>query len=82
VHPGDELAARRHNCSGKTEMWYVIRAEKGAKLLSGFSRQIGPEQYGELVRRDEIVSVLASHDVSEGDVFFLPAGRVHAIGAG
>lgn len=82
VHPDDELAARRHNCNGKTEMWYVIRADKGARLLSGFRTQIDPEQYEELVRRDEIVSVLASHDVSEGDVFFLPAGRVHAIGAG
>lgn len=82
VHPNDELAARRHNCNGKTEMWYVIRADKGARLLSGFRTQIDPEQYEELVRRDEIVSVLASHDVSEGDVFFLPAGRVHAIGAG
>ncbi len=82
VHPNDELAARRHNCNGKTEMWYVIRADKGARLLSGFSTQIDPEQYEDLVRRDEIVSVLASHDVREGDVFFLPAGRVHAIGAG
>lgn len=82
VHPDDELAARRHNCNGKTEMWYVIRADKGARLLSGFRTQIDPEQYEKLVRRDEIVSVLASHDVSEGDVFFLPAGRVHAIGAG
>ncbi len=82
VHPNDSLAAKRHNCSGKTEMWYVIRAEEGAKLLSGFSTRISPEQYEELVRRDEIVSVLASHDVRAGDVFFLPAGRVHAIGAG
>ncbi len=82
VHPDDRLASERHNCSGKTEMWYVIRAAQGARLLSGFSRQIDPEQYEELVRRDEIASVLASHEVREGDVFFLPAGRVHSIGAG
>ena len=82
VHPGEELAQKRHSCHGKTEMWYVIRAEKDARLISGFSRRIDPEQYEELVRRDEIVSVLASHSVKEGDVFFLPSGRVHAIGAG
>ncbi len=82
VHPDDKLALARHGCSGKTEMWYVIRADEGAGLLDGFSRRIDPQQYDELVRRDEIVSVLARHRVSAGDVFFLPAGRVHSIGAG
>ena len=82
VHPGEELAQKRHACHGKTEMWYVIRADRGARLISGFSKEIRPEEYEDLVRRDEIVSVLASHSVKAGDVFFLPAGRVHAIGAG
>lgn len=82
VHPDDAIAAARHSCSGKTEMWYVIRAERDAKLVSGFSRQIDPEQYERLVRSDEIASVLASYSVRPGDVFYLPAGRVHAIGAG
>lgn len=82
VHPGEELAQKRHSCHGKTEMWYVIRASEDAKLISGFSKKIDPQQYEDLVCRDEIVSVLASHSVHAGDVFFLPAGRVHAIGAG
>ena len=82
VHPNDELAAQRHGCKGKTEMWYIIGAEPGAKLLSGLSRQIDPEEYVRLVEKDEIVSALASYEVKPGDVFFLPAGRIHAIGGG
>ena len=82
VHPGDEMAARLHGCKGKTEMWYVIGTRPGAHLLSGLSRQITPDQYEELVKKDEIVSVLASYDVNPGDVFFLPAGRIHGLGGG
>ncbi len=82
VHPDDELAKKRHNSFGKTEMWYVIKAEKGAGLYSGFSRQITPEGYVHQVEDNTIMNVLQRYDVAEGDVFFLPAGRVHAIGAG
>lgn len=82
VHPDDELAKVRHNSFGKTEMWYVIKADKGASLYSGFSQQIDKEEYVKRVGNNTIMDVLKKHDVSEGDVFFLPAGRVHAIGAG
>lgn len=82
VHPDDDLARERHGCNGKTEMWYVIRAGKGAHLLSGLKRKITPSEYVSLVEKGEIVSVLSDHQVSTGDVFFLPAGRIHAIGAG
>lgn len=82
VHPNDELAARRHGCKGKTEMWYVIGAGPGAHLFSGLSASINPDKYVELVRQDKIVSVLQDHTVAPGDVFFLPAGRIHAIGGG
>lgn len=82
VHPDDALAWERHRSKGKTEMWYIIDAAPGAKLLSGLSEQINSEDYVRLVREDKITSVLASHDVHPGDVFFLPAGRIHAIGGG
>ncbi len=82
VHPNDELARVRHGCKGKTEMWYVTGADAGAQLLSGFSRRITPAEYERLVAEDRIVEALARHEVHEGDVFFLPAGRVHAIGGG
>lgn len=82
VHPDDELAKVRHNSFGKTEMWYVIKADKEASLYSGFSQQIDKEEYVKRVENNTIMDVLKKYDVSEGDVFFLPAGRVHAIGAG
>lgn len=82
VHPNDELAQKRHHSFGKTEMWYVVKAAPGASLYSGFSKQIDAEEYVKRVEDNTIMEVLQRHDVNEGDVFFLPAGRVHAIGAG
>ena len=83
VHPTDEQAARiRPDLKGKTEMWYVIGADKGAKLLSGLTQEITPEEYEEKVNDKTITDVLGRYDVHPGDVFFLPAGRIHAIGAG
>ena len=83
VHPDDELAARRHNGSkGKTEMWYVVDAEPGAHLLAGLTEHITPEEYAAKVADGSITDVLARHEVHPGDVFFLPAGRIHAICGG
>lgn len=82
VHPDDELAKKRHNSFGKTEMWYVIKAAPDATLYSGFSQQIDADEYVKRVQNNTIMEVLQCYDVKAGDVFFLPAGRVHAIGAG
>ena len=82
VHPNDKLAIERHNSFGKTEMWYVISAQEGAGLYSGFSKQITPDEYVERVENNTIMDVLQFHPVKSGDVFFLPAGRIHAIGKG
>lgn len=82
VHPNDELAKKRHNSFGKTEMWYVINAAPGAFLYSGFEKQMTPDSYVQSIEDNTFVDSLAKHDVKAGDVFFLPAGRVHAIGAG
>ena len=83
VHPDDVMAARiGPGLKGKTEMWYVVGADKGARLLSGLTQEITPEEYEEKVGDNTITDVLASYDVHPGDVFFLPAGRIHAIGAG
>ena len=78
-HPNDELAMARHNSFGKTEMWYVIDAKPGAGLYSGFSKQITPAEYVERIKNNTITDVLQFHEVKSGDVFFLPAGRIHAI---
>ena len=82
VHPDDELARKRHNSFGKNEMWYVISADKGARLISGFSRQITPREYKERIHDGTFAEVLKSTDIAAGDVFYVPAGRVHGIGAG
>lgn len=82
VHPDDELAKKRHNSFGKTEMWYVIDAADDATLYSGFSKQIDADEYVKRVQDGTIMDVLQRYTVDPGDVFFLPAGRVHAIGAG
>ena len=82
VHPNDELAQKRHGCKGKTEMWYIIDAAEGARLFSGLKEKIDADEYVRLVEKGEITSVLAEHKVAPGDVFFLPAGRIHAIGGG
>ena len=82
VHPDDELAEKRHATHGKTEMWYVIGADEGASLMSGLSKGITPEEYAERVENHTITDVLARYEVKSGDVFFLPAGRIHTICAG
>ena len=82
VHPGDELARKRHNSFGKNEMWYVVSADKGAKLISAFYDQITPKEYKERVYNGTFAEVLQTCDVKPGDVFYVPAGRVHGIGAG
>lgn len=82
VHPDDEMARRRHNTFGKTEMWYVIEAEPGSGLYSGFSQPITPEEYVERVANNTIMDVVQFHDAHPDDVYYLPSGRIHAIGAG
>ncbi|MDR1645542.1 MAG: class I mannose-6-phosphate isomerase [Tannerellaceae bacterium] len=82
VHPDDRLAWERHRSFGKTEMWYVVKATAGAALYSGFSQPIDADEYVRRVEDDTIMDVLQRYEVKAGDVFFLPAGRVHAIGRG
>ncbi len=82
VHPTDELAQERGSRFGKTEMWYVVGAEHGAKLANGFNRKVDPSEYEGLVESGEIMDVLNFNKIKPGEAFFIPAGRVHAIGKG
>ena len=83
VHPDDDLAARRHNGSlGKTEMWYSILPAEGAYLYAGFSRRLDADSFRSAVADNSIIDILRRHDTRPGDVFFLPAGRIHSIGRG
>ena len=82
VHPDDKLAWERHQSKGKTEMWYVVDAEPGSRLRSGFAKEVTPEEYEASIADNTITNLLAEYDIHAGDLFFLPAGRVHSIGAG
>lgn len=82
VHPNDKLAWERHQSKGKTEMWYVVDADPGSRLRSGFAKQITPDEYEQSIADNTITDVLKEYDIHKGDVFFLPAGRIHSIGAG
>ena len=82
VHPTDEIAHRQGKERGKTEMWYIMNSDSDAKLYSGLKLRITPEEYKQMVENDTICDALAQYSVQEGDVFFLPAGRIHAIGTG
>lgn len=82
VHPDDRLAGERHGSLGKTEMWYIIDSDPGAKIYSGLNVEMTPQEYERRVADGTFAETLAEHDSHRGDVFFLPPGRVHAIGAG
>lgn len=82
VHPNDEMAKRLHNKLGKSEMWYILDADPGSYLYAGFKQHITSYEYKQRVESGTITEVLAKHEVHKGDVFYLPAGRVHAICGG
>ena len=82
VHPDDTLGMERHNSFGKTEMWYVVSAEEGATLISGFNKPTNKEEYLEVFKNGNLLDLLNRENVENDDVFYLPAGRVHTIGKG
>ena len=82
VHPTDEIAKKQGKERGKTEMWYLMDSDKDATLLCGLKKKITPEEYAQMVENDTIVDAIDRYEVKEGDCFFLPAGRIHAIGTG
>lgn len=82
VHPNDKMAKERHKSFGKTEMWYVMESNPGSKLISGFNQPMTPQRLLKHVNDKKVVDVLNFEETTPGDVFFLPSGRIHAIGSG
>lgn len=82
VHPDDEMAMRCHGCKGKTEMWYILQADPGALIRTGFNRPMTPEEYERRIADGTILDVVNATPSKKGDTFFIPAGQIHAIGAG
>ena len=82
LHPNDELAMKRHNSFGKTEMWYVMQADTDANLIVGFNQDMDKETYLKHLEDKSLIKILNFDKVKEGDTYFIEAGRIHAIGAG
>ncbi|WP_348724144.1 type I phosphomannose isomerase catalytic subunit [Tenacibaculum sp. 190524A05c] len=82
LHPNDELAAKRHNSFGKTEMWYILEAEEKAKLYAGLTKTLGKKEYIDSFNNDEILDLIHTDKVQKGDAFFIEVGTIHAIGKG
>ncbi len=82
LHPNDVIAKERHNSFGKTEMWYIMQADKDAELILGFEESISKSRYVELVEKNELPEALNKVKVKVGDAFIIPPGLVHAIGKG
>ena len=82
LHPNDELAAKRHNSFGKTEMWYVMQADESSNLIVDFNQKMTPELYLEHLENKTLPQILNFDEVKAGDTYFIEVGRVHAIGAG
>jgi len=82
VHPDDELALERHGTLGKTEMWYILDAEEKSELISGFSKKVSKAEYLQHLENKSIKDIMNFVHVKKGDVFYIPSGRVHALGPG
>jgi mannose-6-phosphate isomerase len=82
VHPDDEMAKERHLSLGKTEMWYIMNADKGSELICGFNQKMDKDKYINALIDKKIPEIVNREAVKKGDVFFIPAGRVHALGPG
>lgn len=82
VHPSNEVAKQRHDSFGKNEMWYVMQADENAELIVGFDTALDRDSYQEYLEANKVLEVMHHEKVKKGDTFYIPTGRVHAIGAG
>lgn len=82
LHPNDDLAKKRHNSLGKTEMWYIMQADENARIILGFQENSSSEEYLKHLENKSLPSILKEYNVKKGDVFFIETGTIHAIGGG
>jgi len=82
VHPGNELAKKRHRAYGKTEMWYILERENNARIFTGFKTPSDRSGYLDALKSGKLPDIMNIEESHPGDVFFTPSGRIHAIGAG
>jgi len=82
VHPNDEIALERHDCSGKSEMWYIMNAEKNAKIIMGFNQDMNQPKFLKALENKAVLDILAEQNVRIGDAYYIPSGCIHSIRKG
>ena len=82
VHPSDEYALKNEGQYGKTELWYVVDAKPGAGIYMGLKEKVTPEEFIKATQDGTVEDLLCFKEVKPSEVYFIPAGTVHAIGAG
>jgi mannose-6-phosphate isomerase len=82
VHPNDKLALERHDCNGKSEMWYIMNAEKDAKIILGFNQDMNQPKFLKALENKAVLDVLAEQNVRIGDAYYIPSGCIHSIRKG
>ncbi len=82
VHPDDTLAAKRRLGNGKSEMWYILDADRNAEIITGFDKEISRQAYLDHLSRKNLKEILHIEKPAAGDVFYIPSGRIHALGPG
>lgn len=82
VHPGDDLAKERHNTYGKNEMWYIMEADKKAEIIIGFEKNTDKKSYTKHLKNGTVTDIMHHEKVKKGDAFYIPSGRIHAVGKG
>ena len=82
VHPGERMARQRHGCSGKNEMWYILQADEHSLIRTGFNRPVSVEEFDHSLADGSILDIVNAMYSKPGDVFYIPSGQIHSIGAG
>lgn len=82
VHPSDEYARKFEGQNGKTEVWYVVDCDDDAFIYYGLNKDVTAEEFAAAIENDTVTDILNKVDVKAGDVYFIPSGTIHAIGAG
>jgi mannose-6-phosphate isomerase len=82
VHPDNKTAAERHNAWGKSEIWYILEAEQGAKLISGFNQNVSRKTFYDSIQNGEFEKYINQPEIKAGEVYYIPSGRLHSLGKG
>ena len=82
VHPNNEYARLYHNSFGKNEMWFIMETDLSAEIIIGFNKELSVEEYKKAIKKNTLLELVNFEKIHKRDAYYIPAGRIHAIGAG